>query len=162
MTVAWRPKVDEVKARYHFLGLWTYNLKCSEKALKVDCKVLQRKIPSRAKWLKTPTTNLPPDSVDHYWHNSPKREGQRQTSKSFNKCSFFFSFFLVVNTFTQLLQVLQRGHVVHLSLCSLEGPGARGDLEDRVDQQGQLGLGHPVGNEHSEKETETEEKKKSK
>lgn len=67
---------------------------------------------------------------------------------------------MAVYTCTKLLQVLRQGHAVHLSLCSLEGHEDQEDLEDRVDQQVQLGLGHPVGNEDSEKETEIEEKKK--
>lgn len=60
----------------------------------------------------------------------------------------------------KLLQVLRQGHAVHLSLCFLGGRGGREDPEARVDRRVQLGLGHPVRNEDSEKKTETEEEKK--
>lgn len=66
---------------------------------------------------------------------------------------------MAVKTCTKLLQVLRQGHAVHLSLCFREGRGDQEDLEDRVDRRVQLGLGHPGGNEDSEKKTEIEEKK---
>lgn len=102
-------------------------------------------------------TNL--DSVQPYWQYCTRIN---QTSKRFNWAGLSKQLFVFFCWCTKLLQVLRQGHGVHLSLCFLEGRGDREDLEDRVDLRVQLGLGHPVGNEDSEKKKEDRNRKKRK